>query len=502
MTNANRGSCVMLYTDADPKDRGLLSQVRALIISKNLHLLSFITGSCSGALSKPDMHFKCATGKENHRKRREVLDDSFYELLGGDTFIVPDRKISEPLDTILEHNMGLKHVTTWKATLSNDDLDIFIDVHIQAFTIEIKGPRASPKSALKNPSGSNVVYTGDNNIDDLGKSTYKISIIHPVAGTWSIENTPSETWTVTVKLQGSITFMQYFLEDVYGTLLPIMGSSPLSESNVTLKVDVEGLKEEDSVLYVHLLDNSRQEIESYNLTYYEEAGEMIGMAPIQIPDQPFKVMIHGSSEGSDYRRELADVITPSSAELIFEKNEVAVYTWKITNFTIRVVNTGSSEGRYQLKLTDTSGFISSSPLITYVTIKSKSSKDVSVHLQGKLSSKTSGSCCTPKFTLFLIDNEYLQADRTFDFTDGNIFITSDTLKVNTNSEEHQGFTTTAFYGVIGGIVAALLTVVIIVVIWFNCKTSRNVGMQFSDTKENVQNNCQRMNRAYLQYFAK
>lgn len=37
--------------------------------------------------------------------------------------------------------------------------------------------------------------------------------------------------------------------------------------------------------------------------------------------QPFKVMIHGSSDGSDYRRELADVITPSSAELHFEKTE-------------------------------------------------------------------------------------------------------------------------------------------------------------------------------------
>lgn len=61
-------------------------------------------------------------------------------------------------------------------------------------------------------------------------------------------------------------------------------------SNVTLKVDVEGLKEKDTVLYVHLLDNSRHEIESYNFTDYEEAGEMIGMAPIQIPDQVCHVL--------------------------------------------------------------------------------------------------------------------------------------------------------------------------------------------------------------------
>lgn len=53
--------------------------------------------------------------------------------------------------------MGLKHITTWKATLSKGDLDIFIDVHVQAFTIEIKGTRASPISALKSPSGKECI---------------------------------------------------------------------------------------------------------------------------------------------------------------------------------------------------------------------------------------------------------------------------------------------------------------------------------------------------------
>lgn len=60
---------------------------------------------CVWKMNMASMSFPCTNSMVyfvDHRKRREVLDDSFYELLGGDTFIVPDRKISEPLDKILE----------------------------------------------------------------------------------------------------------------------------------------------------------------------------------------------------------------------------------------------------------------------------------------------------------------------------------------------------------------------------------------------------------------
>lgn len=63
MTKANNGSCVMLYTDADPKDPELLHQVKRLITSKNLHLVSFITGKCTGSFSQTHTTFECATGK-------------------------------------------------------------------------------------------------------------------------------------------------------------------------------------------------------------------------------------------------------------------------------------------------------------------------------------------------------------------------------------------------------------------------------------------------------
>lgn len=59
----------------------------------------------------------------------------------------------------------------------------------------------------------------------------------------------------------------------------------LSGSNLTLQVDVEGLKNGDSVQFVHLLDISRHEIKSYNFTYHEEDGIIKGMAQIQIPDE-------------------------------------------------------------------------------------------------------------------------------------------------------------------------------------------------------------------------
>ena len=48
--NANKGSCVFLFTDADPKDYYLCQEVGNLIQSKDIHLVTFLTGQCNGDL--------------------------------------------------------------------------------------------------------------------------------------------------------------------------------------------------------------------------------------------------------------------------------------------------------------------------------------------------------------------------------------------------------------------------------------------------------------------
>lgn len=50
MEYSRNGSCVFFFTDADPKDPELRNEVVNLIKTKDLHLVSFITGQCHGQL--------------------------------------------------------------------------------------------------------------------------------------------------------------------------------------------------------------------------------------------------------------------------------------------------------------------------------------------------------------------------------------------------------------------------------------------------------------------
>lgn len=42
------GSCVFFFTDADPKDPELESQVKQMARDKNIHLMLFLRGQCNG----------------------------------------------------------------------------------------------------------------------------------------------------------------------------------------------------------------------------------------------------------------------------------------------------------------------------------------------------------------------------------------------------------------------------------------------------------------------
>ena len=61
MKHAANGSCVFLFTDADPKDPGLRLDVMNYIQTKNLHLVSFITGQCDGKLQNSTSHTSNST---------------------------------------------------------------------------------------------------------------------------------------------------------------------------------------------------------------------------------------------------------------------------------------------------------------------------------------------------------------------------------------------------------------------------------------------------------
>lgn len=61
--HAEKGSCVFLFTDADPKDENLCQNVSDLVNKKDIHLVSFLTGRCSGTLEE-GMTSSCITTKQ------------------------------------------------------------------------------------------------------------------------------------------------------------------------------------------------------------------------------------------------------------------------------------------------------------------------------------------------------------------------------------------------------------------------------------------------------
>ncbi|XP_063399674.1 von Willebrand factor A domain-containing protein 7-like [Mytilus trossulus] len=392
MQHARNGSCVFFFTDADPKDPDLRNDVVNLIRSKDLHLVSFITGQCHGQLQtsppKNGTHnsggepLGCIAKSQGHRKKRGF--GNFFQSLGGTYIPVKDRDISKPLDTLLEKNMAITYVNIYTTKISSRSLDITVDSHISAFTVEIEDASSKPSSALYRPIGTVETFSGKSSFNDIGRSTYIMSIVSPVPGIWMLKHMNSETWIVTVKQQGDIEFTYQFLEDVHGALLSIHGT-PLAGSTLTLLVKVTDLTSDDCLVYGILLDETGTEITRMSLAQSSQGRKRTGIAVFNVPNKAFKIAIEGTEKGNVFKRQSKDLIHPASVSLQILQSDGNLYVDKDSTVISNVTNTGSTDETYQVHFTDTAGFTDST---VSVTVGAGMSKNVSLTIRGRKTHKT------------------------------------------------------------------------------------------------------------------
>ncbi|CAG2248252.1 unnamed protein product [Mytilus edulis] len=304
--------------------------------------------------------------KTGHRKKRGW--GNFFQSLGG---------------TYIPKNMAITYVNIYTTKISSRSLNITVDSHISAFTVEIKDASSKPSSALYKPIGTVETFSGKSSFNDIGRSTYIMSIVSPVPGIWMLKNMNSETWTVTVKQQGDIEFTYQFLEDVHGAILSIHGT-PLAGSTLTLLVKVTDLSSSDSLLYGILLDETGTEITRMRLAQSPQGRKRKGIAVFNVPNKAFKIAIEGTEKGNVFKRQSKDLIHPASVSLQIIQSDGNLYIDKDTTVTCNVTNTGSTDETYQVHFTDTAGFTDST---LSVTVGAGMSKNVSLNLRGRKTQK-------------------------------------------------------------------------------------------------------------------
>ncbi|CAC5395103.1 unnamed protein product [Mytilus coruscus] len=548
MQHARNGSCVFFFTDADPKDPELRNDVVNLIRTKNLHLVSFITGQCDGEL------LQSSTSKNG---TPTVEEDHLDVLLN------------------LKKNMAITYVNIYTTSVSSRSLNITVDSHISAFTVEIKGASSKPSSALYRPIGTIETFSGKSSFNDIGRSTYIMSIVSPVPGIWMLKNMNSETWTVTVKQQGDIEFTYQFLEDVHGSLLSIHGT-PLAGSALTLLVKVTDLSPSDSLVYGILLDEMGTEITRMRLAQSSQGRKRKGIATFNVPNQAFKIAIEGTEKGNVFRRQSKELIHPASVSLQILKSDGNLYIDKDTTVICNVTNKGSTDETYQVQFTDTAGFTDSTVPATVragiilttslllggkeiqqlqtvfmvqpkipptIIINYKSSVCIpsvlnyfncskefinitatvetsSLNLyytkprldlkmsnsSGKYVLSFSGTCCSPKFSWFVSDSDSQVTEKHFDFTNGHSFSTVIPVKTSHLTEVTKTSNYKAvYYGIGGAVAACVITVaIILVIVKANGKAASKVSnTKMTDLSEDVVENPRpRMPRSHLQQFHK
>ncbi|KAJ8316227.1 hypothetical protein KUTeg_006241 [Tegillarca granosa] len=107
--NSLPGSCVFFFTDADPKDPELESQVVQTARNKDIHLMLFLRGQCDGGLqednsSQPSCVRRNDRENVGSRRKREIggMFSSLASSTSSSTVKVPNSAISKTIGDIID----------------------------------------------------------------------------------------------------------------------------------------------------------------------------------------------------------------------------------------------------------------------------------------------------------------------------------------------------------------------------------------------------------------
>ncbi|XP_063428655.1 von Willebrand factor A domain-containing protein 7-like [Mytilus trossulus] len=407
ITHANNGSCAFLFTDADPKDHFLCESVGRLIEQKNIHLVTFLTGVCSGDLKKGKSSDCIQTKQQpiscsSHRRKRSPTFGGFFAGLGGTIIAAPDREITQPLKTLLEKNMDIKYVFIAKNKMESNEFSFPVDAYLSVLVIEINGTSSKRDIRLVGPSNIKKIFKGRDTLDYIGRNTFIASIMNPQEGMWTLENDRRSTWFVQVKGQGDLEIKVKLLERFEGSLLDISGK-PLSGHNITIAVSVAGLNETTNLESVIIYSENQTELQRQPVEVYSDFKENIAVADFKVPFQDFWVTVEGHDDSNIFQRTTENPFQPSVADIEILSDTGELYSGMISNISCNVTNFGTKNETFIVTAVDDLSYLTSQKT-QRVFIPSGDSEIITFTIRGG----NIKSVTTVKISVNTTDNRVLQ----------------------------------------------------------------------------------------------
>ncbi|CAC5405646.1 unnamed protein product [Mytilus coruscus] len=377
ITHANNGSCVFLFTDADPKDYDLCESVGRLIEQKNIHLVTFLTGVCTGELVKGKSSDCIQTKQQpiscsfrSDRKKRSPKFGGLFASLGGTIIAAPEREITQPLKTLLEKNMDIKYVFIAKNKMESNEFSFPVDKYLSVLVIEINGTSSESDIRFVGPGNTTKIFSGRDTLDYIGRNTFIASIMNPEAGMWTLKNYRKSNWNIQVKGQGDVEIKVKLLERFEGSLLDISGK-PVSGHNITIAVEVTGLNESSKIESVIFYNENYSELERQPVEVYSDFKRQIAVADFEVPFQDFWVTVEGFDDSNMFQRTTENPFQPSvvdikilsdtgnifiivnvEIECVLKIHQGELYSGMISNISCNVTNFGTKKEAFNVTAVD------------------------------------------------------------------------------------------------------------------------------------------------------
>ncbi|CAC5405644.1 unnamed protein product [Mytilus coruscus] len=385
ITHANNGSCVFLFTDADPKDYNLCESVGRLLEQKNIHLVTFLTGVCNGELVKGKSSDCIQTKQQpiscsSHRKKRSPTFGGLFAGLGGTIIAAPEREITQPLKTLLEKNMDIKYVFIAQNKMESNGFSFPVDEYLSVLVIEINGTSRESDIRFVGPRNITKIFSGRDTLDYVGRNTFIASIMNPQEGMWTLTNYRRGNWFVQVKGQGDVEIKVKLLERFEGSLLDISGK-PVSGHNTTVAVSVTGLNESSKIESVIIYSENHTEIERQPVEVYSDFKELIAVADFKIPFQDFWVTVEGHDDSNMFQRTTENPFQPSVADIKILSHTGELYSGMISNISCNVTNFGTKNEVFTVMAVDDVSYLMY-PKTQSLFIPSGHSKIITFALRG------------------------------------------------------------------------------------------------------------------------
>ncbi|XP_046719939.1 von Willebrand factor A domain-containing protein 7-like [Silurus meridionalis] len=346
---------IYVFTDADAKDKGLTSTVRALIerTKSKVTFMLTTTRHCRSSGKPVDGH--------HHFSTQTSLYHNLAQASGGLAIEVTKRTLAQVTD-IIAVTSGSKLVTLFQATRKTgkaEKFSVFVDSSVQNLTIYITGN--SPVYTITSPTG---VSQKSTELSGMLGFIQKVGNFHTVkpniteqTGLWLFRISSMQSYTIRVVGQSEVDFMFDFVVKQLNPGYALLNSRPATNNSAALLVTMVGA---DSLKLTKVsLVPSASSISLSGTPEEVSSGQYLVIFN-SIPEQEFTVRVDGQldsgrSLGNTFQRQ-----TPTR----FQTSTVTITTQPVgtmepgTPFTLLyTVTTKGSGGRFNIRVSNNRSFV-------------------------------------------------------------------------------------------------------------------------------------------------